>query len=103
MPSLLGTELTDSEMQYMHQVMQELVAARCKFVLWPTDAQDALAVVHEELGELQKDVLQMKYEPNKGKTLEHVRIEAVQTAAMALRFLFSLNKYTFTPGAQHTG
>jgi hypothetical protein len=54
----------------------------------------------DELGELTKDVLQMTYEP--GKTnVENVRKEAIQTAAMALRFVASLDVYIYKAGEQH--
>jgi NTP pyrophosphatase (non-canonical NTP hydrolase) len=57
---------------------------------WPTDPLHALAIVTEELGELYKTILQNKYE---GK---HPDVnEAVQTAAMALRFLANWPNYEF--------
>jgi hypothetical protein len=95
--------LSFSERLYVRDVIQELKLARDKFPTWPNDPQHALGIVHEEVGELQKDVLQLMYEPNKGKTLEHVRAEALQVAAMALRFYFNLPKYAFAPGGQHKG
>ena len=45
-------------------------------------------------------MLQRVYEPHKA-TDEDVRTEAVQTAAMALRLLFSLDRYEYKPCAQH--
>ena len=54
----------------------------------------ALAVLGEEFGELTKDVLQMTYEPGKTNA-ENVRKEAIQTAAMALRFVASLDAYIY--------
>lgn len=72
-----------------------------KFRTWPTDPLHALAVLQEEVGELTKEVVQLTYEPHKS-TLEAVRREAVQTAAMALRFLMSLDRYTFLAGQQHS-
>jgi predicted nucleic acid-binding protein len=96
-------ETAYSERHALDEILAELKRARDKFPLWPTDAQDAVAIIHEEVGELQKDILQMKYEPSKGKTIEHVRAEAMQTAAMALRFYFNIDRYTFIPGPQHEG
>ena len=63
----------------------------------------ALAIVGEEYGELVKDVLQHHYEPNKGKTIDHIRAEAVQTIAMLHRFLNSLDagKYVAGDTTQH--
>lgn len=68
--------------------------------MWPTDPLHAIAVLGEEFGELTKDVLQLTYEP--GKTAaENVRKEAIQTAAMALRFVASLDDYIYKAGEQH--
>ena len=83
-----------------HEVFDEIERAIAKFPTWPTDPLHALAVVGEEFGELTKAVLQSVYEPHKS-TPADVRAEAVQTAAMALRFLASLDRYEFTPCVQH--
>lgn len=79
----------------------EVVKATSKHPTWPTDPLHALAVLQEEVGELTKEVLQLTYEPHKSSP-EAVRGEAVQTAAMALRFLMSLDAYVFQRGAQHS-
>ena len=42
----------------------------------------------------------MTYEPGK-TSAENVRKEAIQTAAMALRFVASLDDYIYQAGAQH--
>lgn len=84
----------------MNAVFGELRAAIDKFPEWPTDPLHALAVLGEEYGELTKDVLQMTYEPGKS-TAEDVRKEAIQTAAMALRFVSSLDEYIYKAGEQH--
>jgi len=81
-------------------VWTELSSAIKKYPEWPTDPLHALAILGEEFGELTKDVLQMSYEPNK-TTAENVRAEAIQTAAMALRFVASLNNYIYKAGEQH--
>lgn len=81
-------------------VFTELTKATTKFPLWPTDPLHAISIVGEEFGELTKAVLQLVYEPDK-TSLSDVREEAVQTAAMALRFLSSINSYEFTRGKQH--
>lgn len=82
-------------------VCAEVDRATAKFPTWPTDALHAVAVVAEEMGELQKEVLQMTYEPHKS-TPESVRKEAVQLAAMSLRFLMSLDRYEYAPRPQHS-
>lgn len=81
-------------------VWHELERACAKFPEWPTDPLHALAVLGEEFGELTKDVLQMAYEPGKTNA-ENVRKEAIQTAAMALRFVASLDTYIYKAGEQH--
>lgn len=81
-------------------VWSELERAIAKFPTWPTDPLHALAVLGEEFGELTKDVLQMTYEPGKTNA-ENVRKEAIQTAAMALRFVASLDAYIYKAGEQH--
>jgi NTP pyrophosphatase (non-canonical NTP hydrolase) len=75
-------------------VQQELAGALHKFPEWPTDPIHAAAIVAEECGELQRAVLQLTYEPHKTSRLE-VMQEARQTAAMAIRFLASMNDYEF--------
>lgn len=81
-------------------VLAELRKAMVKFPTWPTDPLHALAVLGEEFGELTKDVLQLTYEPHK-TSAANVRTEAIQTAAMALRFAISLHRYAYRAGAQH--
>lgn len=82
------------------QVLEELDRAHLKFPTWPTDPLHALAVLGEEFGELTKDMLQLTYEPHK-TTAAKVRGEAIQTAAMALRVVASLDDYVYRPSAQH--
>jgi hypothetical protein len=60
----------------------------------------------EEFGELTKAVLQTVYEqePNPHfyqEQLDAVREEAIQTAAMAIRFIMSLDDYKYVPQPQH--
>lgn len=82
-------------------ILHELNKATTKFPLWPNDPLHALNILGEEYGELNKEVLQMVYEPHK-TSLDEIRKEAVQTAAMALRFYMSLDKYKYVPAQQHS-
>jgi NTP pyrophosphatase (non-canonical NTP hydrolase) len=82
------------------QIYEELRKALAKFPTWPTDPLHALAVLGEEFGELTKAALQLVYEPHKSSA-EEVRKEAMQTAAMAIRFVRSLDAYAYRPGEQH--
>lgn len=81
-------------------VLNELERACTKFPEWPTDPLHALAVLGEEFGELTREMLQMTYQPSK-TSRERIKEEAIQTAAMAIRLLASLNRYTYYPSAQH--
>ena len=81
-------------------VFAEVDRAMRKFPTWPTDPLHAIAVLGEEFGELTKEALQLVYEPHK-TSMDEVRKEAIQTAAMALRFVASLDRYEFTRGDQH--
>lgn len=81
-------------------VIEEVRRAMGKFPTWPTDPLHALAVLGEEYGELTKAVLQTIYEPHKSSAAD-VRDEAIQTAAMALRFIASLDTYLYWPCVQH--
>lgn len=73
-------------------VLDEVRRATRKFPTWPSDPLHALAVLGEEFGELSKAVVQGTYEPHKNEPGE-IRKEAIQTAAMAIRFILSLDDY----------
>lgn len=83
------------------QVFSEVQNATEKYPTWPTDPLHALAVLGEEYGELNKAILQLTYEPSKTSPAE-VRMEAIQTAAMALRLAMSLDRYQYAPCHQHS-
>jgi hypothetical protein len=85
----------------LDDLIAEIKRASEKFPSWPTDPLHALAVLGEEYGELTKAVLETVYEPEKSNVSD-VRTEAIQTAAMAVRFLVSIDAYRFKPGALHS-
>lgn len=87
-------------MKVVSEVLKEVEKATAKFPTWPTDPLHALAVLGEEYGELTKAVLQFTYEPHK-TNLQEIRTEAIQTAAMAVRFAMSLGKYDYKRAEQH--
>ena len=68
----------------------ELAGARLLWPAWPTDPIHAAAVLAEEAGELVQAANDFTYSNG---SLEHMREEAVQVAAMAMRFLDGLDKY----------
>lgn len=82
-------------MSEIDEIFDEIDRALAKFPTWPRDPLHALAVLGEEFGELTQAVLQRTYEPEKSD-LAHVREEAIQTAAMAIRFVSALPGYRFT-------
>lgn len=84
----------------LKKITGEVERAATKYPRWPTDPLHALAVLGEEFGELTKATLQLSYEPYKTSRAD-VRSEAIQTAAMAIRFALSLDAYEFCPGDQH--
>lgn len=88
-------------MTVIDEVGVELQRAVAKFPTWPTDPFHALAVLGEEYGELTKAVLQHTYEPHKGVQSRDIRTEAIQTAAMALRWAMSLQTYEYRKAPQH--
>lgn len=79
----------------LDQVLKELKRAKKKFPNWPDHAAAQAGIVCEEAGELMQAALQFKYEKGKnGLTIDQqkkkMQEEAIQTAAMALRFLENL-------------
>lgn len=90
----IGRELVVSD------VFDELRSAESKFPGFPVDALHAMAVLQEEVGELQKAILQRVYDGPEKSTEQDVRAEAVQVAAMALRFLFSMPQLRYVPCEQ---
>lgn len=78
----------------LKEVMEELRTAVAKHPNWPADPFHALAILGEEYGELQQAILQRVYEDDKNVSMDDIRKEAVQTAAMAIRFLVSLPAYS---------
>jgi hypothetical protein len=97
---IMPEDTLDPERQAaIEQVLAELARAERLFPGWPTDPLHALAVLGEEFGELSQAVLQEVYEPHKNNPCQ-VRAEAVQTAAMALRFLIGLAAYEYKKAPQ---
>lgn len=90
----------DNVNKIIEEVKREISRAMEKFPTWPTDPLHALAILNEEVGELQQAALQRVYEPHKSDE-EHVRRECIQVAAMALRFMASMNEYYWQPSSQH--
>ncbi len=69
------------------EIDAELNRAKQKHPNWPKGMFQQLAIMQEEAGEVTKAVLHYHYE---GGTIEHVKEELVQTAAMCMRMLENL-------------
>lgn len=78
------------ERQIIQSILLELERAECKFPYWPTDAIHAAAIVNEESGELIRAALQYRYESG---DLANLKTEAIQTAAMCIRFLKNIHNH----------
>lgn len=89
-----------TEQRLVSQILHEVWDASTKFPTWPSDPLHALAILGEEFGELTKEMVQLTYEPHKTNR-DKVRKEALQTAAMSVRLLLSLDNYMYTPSHQH--
>ncbi len=70
--------------QALDMIVQEIERATEIYPTFPQDRVHMAAIVAEECGELMQATLQAVYEPHKGGNPIK---EAVQTAAMAVRFL----------------
>lgn len=75
--------------RYVAEILAELERAETKFPGFPTDPIHAAAVVAEESGELVQAALQFSYEDEGYQSM--IR-EAIQTGAMALRFLINVKE-----------
>lgn len=80
-------EISADELNLMSEIFIELAYAEKKFPRWPESVVEQAAIVCEESGELIRAALQLKYE---GGNVDDCRKEAIQTAAMAIRFLKNL-------------
>lgn len=80
-------EISADELNLMSEIFIELVYATKKFPTWPDNIIEQAAIVCEESGELIRAALQVKYEAG---DIEDCRKEAIQTAAMCIRFLKNL-------------
>ncbi len=81
-------------------LIAEVGKATKKFPIWPTDPLHAVAILNEEVGELNQAILQTIYEPEKSDKYD-VRDEAIQAGAMLIRFMMSLDKYNYSCSIQH--
>ena len=76
----------------LKKICDEVQRAKNLYPEWPTDPLHALAILGEEFGELTKEILQATYERDKADW-SRLETEAIQTAAMGIRFCLSLDQY----------
>ena len=86
----------------IQEILKEVEMATKKFPFWPNDPIHAAAVIQEEAGELIQATLETVYEYPKSSHKD-VRKEAVEIAAMVIRFLISFDdgKYEYRQSQQH--
>lgn len=90
----------ERELNSIRNILIELRKAKKKFPKWPIDPIHAAAIVAEESGELVRASLHEAYEPNLA-TPRAMVIEAIQTGAMAIRFVSNSEKYLRGKEAPH--
>lgn len=81
-----GIKLAKVEMA----IQTELRYAIATYPDWPDDIVHAAAVVSEEAGELLQAANNIHWQHKDGGSVAKLRKEAIQTAAMAVRFLLNL-------------
>jgi len=79
-----------AELQIAHEILIEVRRAETIHPNWPSDPVHAAAILAEESGEVVKAVNNVV---TKHKGDSDYRTEAIQCAAMCIRFLKNLDKY----------
>lgn len=97
-------EIEPNRKSVIDKVLSELYRAEEMFPWWPSDPLHAIGIVQEEVGEVVKEILENVYkEPGKAKRgIAGVEKEAIQAAAMTLRFLLYIEKYQYRESVKVT-
>lgn len=77
--------------EIMIEVGDEVLSAMERYPWWPTDIVHAAAIAAEEAGEVTKGVNNHYWDQGKD-SLHEIRKEAIQAAAMYVRFIHNLDK-----------
>ena len=89
---LRNNYLAGHEPRIMHEeILHELSRARAKFPI--QDIWVTLAALTEEVGELNKAILEFTHEPHKNRNQTEIRREAVQVACMAMRVILDCDLF----------
>jgi len=83
--------------EVVQELLTELARAEKKHPKFPIDPVHASSVLNEEAGELVKAALEYTYE---GADFDEMRKEAIQTGAMAIRFLLNMPSMVKSPSKQ---
>ncbi len=81
---------TESEVDAVQLIADELRKAKIKHPRWPDDPIHAAGVLVEEAGELMQACLDFCYDDG---TIDRMKEEAAQVGAMAVRFLENIETY----------
>ena len=73
-------------------ILKELERAEEKHPGWPADFFEGHAIISEEVGELAQAIIDHKYKGQGLYSLNRIREEAIQVAAMGIRFLLNLKR-----------
>ncbi len=81
--------------QIIAAILGELDRAETLHPTWVKDAVHAAAILTEEAGELQKEANEFHFDKkcNRASKRQKMRTEAIQSGAMAIRFLLHLDEY----------
>ena len=82
--------MADTIKSIITDIETEQLRAEVKFPNWPTDPVHGAAILGEEAGEVLKAALDFYYGRGPFNDMEK---EAIHTAAMAIRFLYSMRVY----------
>lgn len=95
MKNVTGKLFKDRQADIVREILEELLRAKQKHPRWPRHMVARAAIIQEEVGELMADLIKMKYEvpkEDRPKMLTAAKKEAIQVAAMAIRFIEALDK-----------
>ena len=81
------------------EIAAEVGEAQEKFPDWPTDIIHGVAIMAEESGEAVRAALHCVYE---NRSIEHLKTELIQTAAMCVRMLLDIEKRKGEGKCQYT-